>query len=92
MITEIPPYSDKLSKYLNFIQSETGREIALNEIAEVGLQGMNFAFRPDFTTKLNIYIVLPYRGSKKDFESQVAHEATHGLLIYKRDYRSPEPL
>lgn len=85
MITAIPTFSEKLQTYLESIKSKTGREIRIDLASNVGLQGMNFAFVLDQTSIL-VRVVLPFQGSVAQFEQSIAHEATHGFLLYGLGY------
>lgn len=91
MITTLPPPSQKLLSYLRVVEKEAGRPVNLEIVPHVGLSGMNFAFRPH-PSVIQIHIVLPYNGTMEDFEQSIAHEATHGLLIYGKGYLSVSPL
>jgi hypothetical protein len=89
MILTLPSFSQKLSSTIDTIEKETKRKVYFEQVPSVGLQGMNFAFRPH-PTLINVLIVLPYAGSIDDFEQSIAHEATHGLLLYGKGYCHPD--
>jgi hypothetical protein len=90
MISSIPTPSKKVQSFFDFVQSETGRPILLQQVPSVGLKGMNFAFQHD-PTRIIIKVVLPFRGSIDQFEQSLAHEAGHGLLTYSKGYIHIEP-
>ncbi len=90
MIQTLPNFSDKLESYLRSVEAETTRPVQIEKVLHVGLSGMNFAFIPDAAV-IRIQIVLPYNGTIEDFEHSIAHEATHGLLVYGRGYCLVEP-
>jgi hypothetical protein len=91
MITTLPPPSQKLKSYLQLIEKEAGRPVNMEAVPHVGLQGMNFAFRTH-PSVIQIHIVLPYNGTVEDFEHSIAHEATHGLLVYGKSYIAGSPI
>lgn len=90
MITAIPTFSEQLLTYLEPIKSKTGREIRIDLASKVGLEGMNFAFNLDQTLIL-VKVVLPFQGSVAQFEQSIAHEATHGFLLYGLGYSTLTP-
>lgn len=80
----------KLSAYLETIEHETGRKIQFHFTDDVGLSGMSAAFQESSS---NILVYLP-TGIKKltpELEHSIAHEVTHGLLLYKLGYCRPVP-
>ena len=80
----------KLSMYLETIEIETGRKIQFRFTGDVGLPGMSAAFQESSS---NILVYLP-EGIKKltpELEHSIAHEVTHGLLLYKLGYCRPVP-
>ena len=75
-------FSSKLNKFLNKIETETGRQIKFVESSDLGIRGITAAFQyhPSY-----ILIVLDqeYPRAPEDIERSIAHEATHGYIIYK---------
>lgn len=78
-------FSEKLRGYLNKIETETGKEIKILESPQLGLKGMwaGFRYHPDFI------IVIIRKGIHKPdetIERSIAHEATHGYILFKETY------
>ncbi len=81
-------YSAELSKYLNKVEIETGRRVEFRFAADLGLAGMTAAFKPD----PSCILILLKEGTdwgNPQHEHTIAHEATHGYLIYKLGYSYP---
>jgi len=80
--------SPELAKYLKKIEIETERQIKVIESPDLGLKGMWAAFKyhPKY-----ILIILrsDVRTTHPDLERSIAHEATHGYLIFKKEYCRP---
>ena len=79
--------SPKLASYINKIQTETGRTIVIERTAELGL-GMLSALE-DHPRYILVRIALDRQGRlipEQEIEYSIAHELTHGLLIYKEGY------
>lgn len=78
--------SKKLVNYLDHIEKETNRRIEIEEIKPSHLFGMKSAFlhSPD-----HIHILVAKGSDLKDpeMEQSVAHEATHGLLVYRDGFQ-----
>lgn len=78
-------FSHKLTSYLEHIQKETGHEIKFMESSNLGIKGITAAYQyhPDY-----ILIILnpDYPRLAEDLERSIAHEATHGYLIYGRGF------
>jgi len=89
MILTLPPFSQRLLSTLDAIEKEAKRKVRIEQVPSVGLQGMNFAFRPH-PTLIHVLVVLPYDRTIDDFEQCIAHEATHGLLLYGKGHCHPE--
>ncbi|MDD1775349.1 MAG: hypothetical protein LUQ24_07445, partial [Methanobacterium sp.] len=74
-------FSNELNSYLEKIEKETGREIKFLESSNLGIQGISAAYQyhPEY-----ILIILnpDYPREAEDVERSIAHEATHGHLIY----------
>ncbi|MFW9876656.1 MAG: hypothetical protein ACFFG0_26475 [Candidatus Thorarchaeota archaeon] len=77
--------SEKLVRYLRKIEMLTGRQINIQEIPASDLYKMKSAF---VHHPINIHIIIA-SGSKPtdpEIEQSIAHEATHGLIVYKMKY------
>jgi hypothetical protein len=82
--------SSKLDSYLNMIKEQTQRELLIEYIDDFEVSGMQAAFR-NHPTHINIIIKKSVIGGP-EFENNLAHEATHGLLNYGKKYFSPVPI
>lgn len=84
MSTSIKP-SKKLANYLGKITNETGRQIIIEEKNDFGLAGMTaaFLFHP---SHIIVRIAPGSQITDPGVERSIAHEVTHGLLIYKKGY------
>ena len=75
-------FSEKLNFFLDKIENETGRQIKFMESSNMGIKGITAAFQyhPHY-----IWIVLDpeYPRESADIERSIAHEATHGYILYK---------
>lgn len=91
MIYEIPNFSQKLEEYLRKVRTATRRDIILNPVESLGMTGMYFGYRIG-TENINIDCVLPYPGSEEQFEQSIAHEATHGLIVFARGFLELNPI
>jgi hypothetical protein len=79
--------SPQLATYINKIQTETGRTIVIERTAELGL-GMLSALQ-DHPRYILVRIAVERQGrriTEQEIEYSIAHEITHGLLIYKEGY------
>jgi len=78
-------FSEKLKDYLTKIENETGRKVRILESPHLGLKGMwaGFRYHPDF-----IIIIIRSGINKPDetLERSIAHEATHGYILFKENY------
>jgi len=78
-------FSEKLREYLTKIETETGRKVRILESPHLGLKGMwaGFRYHPDF-----IIIIIRSGINKPDetLERSIAHEATHGYILFKENY------
>jgi len=75
----------KLSEYLKKVEIETGRSIKFRSAADLGAPGMTFGITPDPSCILIICKEGTDLGDPKH-EHSIAHEATHGYLVYKLGY------
>lgn len=82
--------SAELSKYLNKVQIETGRKIEFRPTTNLGIPGMTFAFKLDPSCIPIMYKEGTDLGNP-EHEHSIAHEATHGYLLYKLGYSYPIP-
>lgn len=75
-------FSDRLNKFLDKIQDETGREIYFEESTDLGIKGITAAYQyhPQY---LLIIFNSKYPRAPEDVERSIAHEATHGYILYK---------
>jgi hypothetical protein len=82
LITEC---SKKLVKYLRKIEKETGRQINIQEMPSSELYKMKSAFvhHPIY---IRILIASGSNPTDPEIEQSIAHEATHGLIVYKMKY------
>jgi hypothetical protein len=79
--------SEKLKTYLDKIKKETKRDIVINEVDDKNMYGMSAAHE---VHPIQIHILLAKtQHSIPQMEQSIAHEATHGLLIYKEKYLVP---
>ncbi|MFX0141058.1 MAG: hypothetical protein ACFFDN_45895 [Candidatus Hodarchaeota archaeon] len=75
--------SSKLKKYLRYIERETGRQIKFQHAPYLDSKRPTACFPlspPDG------YIIIQYSLEEKYEERTIAHEATHGYLIFKEGY------
>lgn len=79
---------EKLFLYLKKVEKETSKPIKILKSDELGLKGMLSAFRyhPD---QIIIIIKEGVKRSEPDMARSIAHEATHGYLIFKLGYCRP---
>ena len=79
---------EKLFLYLKKVEKETSKPIKILKSKELGLKGMLSAFRyhPD---QIVIIIKEGVNRSEPDMVRSIAHEATHGYLIFKLGYCRP---
>lgn len=78
--------SAKLSKYLRKVEIETGHKVEFRSAADLGAgPGMTFGFKLDPSCILIIHKEGTDLGDPKH-ENSIAHEATHGYLVYKLGY------
>jgi hypothetical protein len=80
--------SEKLATYLNNIQKETGREVKFKNADGVGMPGMVAVFR-EHPYCIDVLIAADSQLTEAELEHSIAHEATHGLLVYGRGYYTP---
>ncbi len=75
-------FTDKLNKFLEKIEDETSREIKFHESTNLGIKGITAAYQyhPRY---LMIIINSEYPRDSEDIERSIAHEATHGYILYR---------
>lgn len=79
----------QLESYLKKIEFETSRPIKIIESRDLGIKGMLSAYRYD----PELIVVIIKAGVPRfemDMLRSIAHEATHGYLIFKGGYCRPE--
>ncbi len=80
--------SSRLESYLEKVERETSKPIKIVESNNLGIKGMLSAFRYD-----PHFIIIIIKAGVPRFECDmvrsIAHEATHGLLIFKKGYCRP---
>ncbi len=79
----------QLESYLKKVEWETSKAVKIVESTDLGIEGMLSAFRYD-PDSIIIIIKAGADRSKKDLIRSIAHEATHGLLIFKMGYCRPD--
>lgn len=82
-----PKYSRHLREYLGRIQEQTGREVVIREDHHRLTADSPGSFLPH-PEYLLVLVRAGWRGDGPELERLIAHEATHGLLIYGRGYSS----
>lgn len=82
--------SEQLTKYFEEVSLDTGRRINVQEKTDLGLSGMNAVFSKH-PTDISISFNPTRFTSQKELDKALAHEVTHGLLLYGRKYHSPTP-
>lgn len=78
-------FSNKLQNYLEKIEKETGKEVKILESPHLGLKGMwaGYRYHPDF---IIVIIRSGIEKSNETLERSIAHEATHGYILFKKNY------
>ncbi len=78
-------FSVKLRDYLKRIETETGKEVKILESPYLGLKGMwaGFRYHPDF---IIVIIRSDVQKTNETLERSIAHEATHGYILFKKQY------
>lgn len=78
-------FSTKLTDYLKKIETETGKEVKILESPYLGLKGMwaGFRYHPDY---IIVIIRSDVNKTNETLERSVAHEATHGYILFKKKY------
>ena len=80
--------SAKLSKYLKKVEVETGRKVDFRFAGDLGLGGITAAFELD-PSHIIIWLAEGTDWGNPEHERTIAHEATHGYLMYKLGYSYP---
>lgn len=84
--------SVKLEKYVKKIEEEVGRLAKIENVQSVGISGIFAGFILDPVYILVEIVEEDFYKPKEEFNQQeeiecmIAHEVTHGLLAYKRNY------
>jgi hypothetical protein len=78
-------FSKKLKEYLNKVEIETGKEVKILESPYLGLKGMwaGFRYHPDL---IIVIIRSDIQKTNETLERSIAHEATHGYILFKKRY------
>jgi hypothetical protein len=78
-------FSMKLTDYLNKIERETGKDVKILESPHLGLKGMwaGYRYHPDF---IIVIIRSGIEKTNETIERSIAHEATHGYILFKKNY------
>lgn len=78
-------FSAKLQDYLNKIEMETGKEVKILESPHLGLKGMwaGYRYHPDF---IIVIIRSGIQKTNETLERSIAHEVTHGYILFKKNY------
>lgn len=79
----------RLESYLKKVERETSKPIKIIESHDLGIKGMLSAYRyhPDY---IIIIIKAGVTRFKRDMIRSIAHEATHGFLIFREGYCRPK--
>ncbi len=78
-------FSVKLRDYLKKIETETGKEVKILESPYLGLKGMwaGFRYHPDY---IIVIIRSDIQKTNETLERSIAHETTHGYILFKNQY------
>lgn len=77
--------SEKLQTYIAKIEKETGRQVLIQSMAtNIGISGMS-AYISDHPTHILILLESDIKENEQ-LERSIAHEVTHGLLRYAKEY------
>ena len=78
-------FSVKLKDYLKKVETETGKEVKILESPYLGLKGMwaGFRYHPDY---IIVIIRADIQKTDETLERSIAHEATHGYILFKKKY------
>ena len=78
-------FSNKLTDYLEKIETETGKEVKILESPYLGIKGMwaGFRYHPDY---IIVIIRSDIQKTNETLERSIAHEATHGYILFKERY------
>lgn len=79
--------SRKLKNYLSKIQNETGRKIVFERTNRIR-SGMAFRHHPNYVL-VGIASTFDMKHDISRTERSIAHEVTHGFLIYRKGYCHP---
>ena len=84
--------SKELEEYVKGIKEETGRIAYIKNLQSLGQLGQAAGFIFNNSLQISVEIVednfLDSKGElcKEEIECMIAHEVTHGLLAYKKNY------
>ena len=74
-----------LIRYKEKIRSETGRDIEIRAIQKLGLEGIVACFKLHPSVIL-VETAVNFKSTNPAWEDTIAHEITHGYLVYKYSY------
>jgi len=87
--------SEKVKEYIKKVEEETGREVLIKSVQNVGMPGTCERFIVDCNSK-NIYVEIielcycdekgNLKQEQEEIDRSITHEVTHGLLAYKEKY------
>jgi hypothetical protein len=85
--TYTPPFepSERLRAYMDKVEEESGRRISFARQDSLGISGMKIAFALH-ATDIRVDYSSDLEWDSPSIEQSMAHEITHGLLIYARGY------
>ncbi|PKO04759.1 MAG: hypothetical protein CVU41_15465 [Chloroflexi bacterium HGW-Chloroflexi-3] len=75
--------STKIQEYIVEIESNTSKKVVIEEVSDVGLQGMTARYLPGEEI-IKVQILKVKGGS--ELENSIAHEITHGYLDIAKGY------
>lgn len=83
--------SEKVEAYIEEVEKETGRQVLLKSVQDVGLEGLDAVFKVDPVYILAEFIENKYQDSKgninqEEVDRSIVHEVTHGFLAYKKGH------
>lgn len=83
--------SNNLNSYIKKVEEQSNRKILIEYSEAFEVPGMKAAFQ-NHPTHINIILDKNQNFTDSEFEQTLAHEATHGLLCYGKNYFTPVPI
>ena len=83
--------SDKVNQYFEKVKKETNRKIRVIIVDNFLVAGMVAAFSPD-PSFIKIGVLKNIINDSNNLENSLAHEVTHGLLLYGYGYSTLKPI